>query len=72
VQRRVIRQHHPAGADADVFRHGCDLADHEVGRRACDRSQVVMFGEPVAGKAEPIDMAGEIDAVAQRRGGFGG
>lgn len=29
-----------------------------------------MLGEPVADIAEPIDMLRQIDAVAQRRGGF--
>ena len=29
-----------------------------------------MLGEPVADIAEPIDMARQIDAVAQRRGGL--
>ena len=30
-----------------------------------------MFGQPVADIAQAIDMARQIDAVAQRRGGFG-
>ena len=30
-----------------------------------------MLGKPVADIAEPIDMARQIDAVAQRRGGLG-
>ena len=29
-----------------------------------------MLGEPVADKAEPIDVARQVDAVAQRGGGF--
>ena len=29
-----------------------------------------MLGEPVADEAEPIDMARQVDAVAQRGGGF--
>ncbi len=66
-QRRVIGQHHPAGADTEVLRHRRDLPDHHVGRRARDGGEVVMFGEPVAGIAEPIDVARQIDAVAQRR-----
>ena len=69
-QRRVVGQHHAAGADADVFRHRRDLPDHQIGRRARDRGEVVMLGEPIADIAEPIDMARQVDAVAQRRGGF--
>ena len=70
-QRRMVGQHHAAGADADVFRHRGDLPDHQIGRGARDRCQVVMLGEPVADIAEPIDMARQIDAVAQRRGWLG-
>ncbi|MGY3424904.1 hypothetical protein ACVWZW_005379 [Bradyrhizobium sp. F1.13.4] len=68
-QRRVIGQHHAAGADADVLRHRRDLPDHHVGRWTRDRGEVVMLGEPVADIAEPVDMARQVDAVAQRRGG---
>ena len=53
------------------LRHRRDLPDHQVGRGARDRSKVVMLGEPVADIAELIDMARQIDAVAQRRGGPG-
>ena len=70
-QRRMVGQHHAAGADADVLRHRGDLPDHQVRRGARDGSKVVMLGEPIADIAEPIDMARQIDAVAQRRGGFG-
>ena len=66
-QRRVIRQHHPAGADADVLGHRRDLPDHHIGRGARDGSKVVMLGEPVADIAELVDMAGKVDALAQRR-----
>ena len=69
-QRRMVGQHHAAGADADVFGHGSDLPDHQIGRGASHRCEVVMLGEPVADKAEPIDMARQVNAVAQRRGGF--
>ena len=70
-QRRVVGQHHAAGADADVFGHRGDLPDHQVRRGARHRSEVVMLGKPVADIAEPIDMARQVDAVAQRRSGFG-
>ena len=70
-QRRMVGQHHAAGADPDVLRHRRDLPDHHVGRGARDRGEVVMLGEPVADIAEPIDMARQVDAVAQRRGRLG-
>ena len=47
--------------------HGRDLADHDVGRGAGDRRQVVMLGHPVAGEAEPLGELREVDRVAQRR-----
>ena len=71
-QRRMVGQHDAAGADPDVLRDGRDLADHQVRRRARDGGEVVMLGEPVADIAELIGMARQIDAVAQRRGRFGG
>src|SRR5215204_4869003 len=66
-ERRVVRQHHAAGADADALRRRRDLADHDLGRRVRDRWQVVVLGEPVAGVAERVGVAGEIEAVAQGR-----
>ena len=69
-QRRMVGQHHAAGADPDVPGHGRDLPDHQIGRGARHRGEVVMFGQPVADIAEAIGMARQIDAVAQRRGGF--
>ena len=70
-QRRMVRQHHAAGADADVLRHRGDLPDHEIGRGARDRCEIVMLGQPVADIAQRIGMARQIDAVAQSRGGPG-
>ena len=54
-----------------MARYRGDLPDHDVGSRARDRSEIVMFGEPVADVAERIRMARQIDAVAQRRGRSG-
>ncbi len=70
-QRRMVGQHHAAGADADVVRYRGDLADHQVGRGARHRGQIVVLGEPVADIAEAIDMARQIDAVLQRVGRTG-
>ncbi len=73
-QRRMVRQHHAAGADPDTAGHRGDLPDHEVGRGARHRGEVVMLGQPVADIAQRVGMARQIDAVAQRRGrpGAGG
>jgi len=60
-----------SGADADIFGHRGDLPDHQIGRRARDRSQIVMLGQPVADIAEPIDMARQVDAVAKGCSRFG-
>ena len=65
-QRRMVRQHDAARTDADAPGRGGDLADHDLGRRACDRGQVVMLRHPVAVIAEPIGKAREINRVAQR------
>ena len=70
-QRRMVGQHHAAGADPDAACHRGDLPDHDVGRGARHRGEVVMFGQPVADIAQRIGMARQIDAVAQRRGGLG-
>src|SRR5215475_14069706 len=64
----MVRQHHATRADANVLRDRGDLPDHHVGRRARDGRKIVMLGEPVADIAEPVDMARQIDAVAQRGG----
>ena len=70
-QRRMVRQHHAAGADADMLGHRGDLPDHDIGRGARHRREIVMLGEPIADIAEAIGMARQIDAVAQRRGRLG-
>ena len=51
--------------------HRGDLADHDVGRRARHRCEIMVFGQPVADIAQRIGVARQIDAVAQRRGGLG-
>ena len=65
-QRRVVRQHHAAGADAHVLGHRGDLADHDVGRGACDIREVVVLGEPVARVAEPVGEARKVERIAKR------
>ena len=70
-ERRMVGKHHAARADADARGDGGDLADHDLGRGACDRRQVVMLGHPVAGEAELVCEAGEVERVAQRDGAGG-
>jgi hypothetical protein len=41
--RRVIRQHDPAGADADRARTRSDVRDHDGGRRTGDADRVVVL-----------------------------
>jgi len=48
LQRRIVRQHDAAGADADRRRAAGDVADQHRRRRARDAGHVVMLGEPVA------------------------
>jgi len=70
-QGRVVRQHHAAGADAQFFRNGRDLPDHDIGGRTGDGRQVMMFGHPVAPEAQPIGMPREIERIAQGLSGRG-
>ena len=44
-------------------RHRRDLPDHDVGRRACDRRQVVMLGDPIAHVAEAVGEAREVQTL---------
>ena len=75
-QRRVVRQHHAARADAHVRRDRRDLPDHDVGRGAGDVREIVVLGDPVALVAEPVGETRQIERVAQRhrarRGGGDG
>ena len=64
-QRRVIRQHHPARADADRLRPAGDIADDHRGRRAGDAGHVVMLGQPIPPIAPTFRMLREIERTAQ-------
>ena len=71
LQRRMVRQHDAAGADADRRGGGGDMADdHRRGGRG-DAGHVVMLGEPEAAIAQRLGMAGKLGAPAQRVGGGG-
>ncbi len=64
LQRRVIRQHDAAGADADGRGSGGDVADHHRGRRARDAGHAVVLGQPVAAVAPALRVAREIEGIA--------
>ena len=68
-ERRVVRQHDPARADADRRRAGGDVRDHDRGRGAGDAGHVVVLGEPEAPVAEPLGVLGQVERVrgARRR-----
>ncbi|CAD5295455.1 conserved hypothetical protein [Bosea sp. 62] len=62
---RMVRQHDPAGPDADRFGAFGDVADRDRGRGAGDAGHIVVLGQPEAGVAEPFGMAGEVAAVVE-------
>ena len=68
-QRRMVRQHDPAGADADGLCPGRNVGDHDGGRRARDPDRVVMLREPEAVVPPPLDVLREIERVSQRLAG---
>ena len=65
-ERLVVRQHHAARADAERGGRARQVGDQHRRRRAGDAGHVVVLGNPVAQVAEPLDVAGEVDRVAQR------
>jgi len=69
-QRRMIRQHDAARADANRSRRASHVRDDD--RRGCagDARHVVVFGQPVAREAPPLDMLGKIHRMTEGiRGG---
>ena len=65
----MVRQHDPAGPDPDRRRARREIAGHDGRRGARDRLHVVVLGDPVALVAEPLGVAREVEAVAQRVAG---
>ena len=66
TQRRVVRQHDAAGADANRRRAAGDVRDHDRRRRARDARHVVMLGQPEPVIAPALGVAREVEGVAER------
>ena len=64
LERRVVGQHDPAGADAQMVGAAGDVADHDLGGAAGQAGGVVVFGEPEAVVAEAVGQHGEIARIA--------
>ena len=65
-ERRMVREHDPARADADRARPAGDVRDHDRGRGARDAGRVVMLREPEALVAPALGVLCEVERVAQR------
>ena len=65
LERRVVREHHAAAADADPLGGRRHRAGQHLRRRAGEREAVVL-GEPVAVVAEPVGEPREVERVLQR------
>ncbi len=61
LQRTVVLEHHAARADTDATRAGRNLADEDLGARPGQPGCRVVFGEPVAVKAEAVAGLGELE-----------
>src|SRR3954468_3428541 len=68
LQRRVVREHHAAAADAYALGRRGDRPDEDLGARAGERRPAVVLGDPVAVVAEGVGQPREVDRVAQRPG----
>ena len=65
LERRVVREHHAAAADADPLGGRRHRAGQHLRRRTGQREAVVL-GEPVAVIAEAVGELREVERVAQR------
>ena len=69
LERAVVGQHDPGGADPNGGGVGEDLADHDFGAGAGEVAKVVVFGYPVAGESERLGGLREGDGLSQRVAG---
>ena len=65
LQRRVVGQHHAAGADADAARAARHVPDQHGGGGAGDARHVVVLGQPIAAIAELFGMPRKVQRVAE-------
>jgi hypothetical protein len=69
-QRRMVRQHDAARADADRRSAIGDIADHDRCGGAGNAGHIVMFSQPIAMKAKFLRMLCKLKRVAQRLTGI--
>ena len=63
---RVVRQHDPAGADADRLRRRGKVGEDHRGGGAGDARHVVVLGHPDAAIAPALGVDGDISSVHER------
>ena len=69
AQRRVVGQHHAAGADAQPGRVRRHVRDQHLGRRARDAGHRVVLGRPVTRRSPAVRPGwGQIDGAPHRLG----
>jgi len=68
-ERRMVRQHDAAGADADGRGSTRDMSDDDSRGRAGNARNVVVFGQPEALVAPALGVARQIEAVDEGLGG---
>ena len=71
LERRVVREHHAAAADADARGRRGHRADQRLRARAGQRRPAVMLGQPVAVVAEAVGQPCEVERVGERVGAGG-
>ena len=54
LERGMVGEHDPHGADPDPLCHARDVPDHDLRCGAGDAQQIMVLGQPVALVAEPI------------------
>ena len=64
-ERRMVREHDPARADADRLRPAGDMGDDDGGRRARDADRVVMLGQPEAPVPPTLGVLREVERVRE-------
>ena len=65
-QGLVVGKHDSARTDAERRRRTGEVRDQDRRRRAGDAGHVVMFRDPVAQVAEPLNVPSQVERVSQR------